>query len=112
MGDARITRDMTLTEFIASITRVLVTSAQPERVYLIGSFARGQQDRDSDIDLLIIKDTTLPRHKRARELRKMIAPYKYPLDLLVYSRDEFEKEKNVIGTLAYQATREGIVLYG
>jgi len=42
----------------------------------------------------------------------MIAPYKYPLDLPVYSRDEFEKEKNVAGTLAYQAVREGILLYG
>lgn len=60
--------------------------------------------------ILVVKDTDLPRHKRARELRKMIAPYKYPLDLLVYSRDEFEKEKNVAGTLAYQAVREGILL--
>lgn len=102
--------DMAAKEFIASVTKVLVTRARPERVYLIGSFARGQEDCDSDIDLLVVKDTDLPRHKRARELRKMIAPYKYPLDLLVYSRDEFEKEKNVAGTLAYQAVREGILL--
>lgn len=98
---------MAAKEFIASVTKVLVTRARPERVYLIGSFARGQEDCDSDIDLLVVKDTDLPRHKRARELRKMIAPYKYPLDLLVYSRDEFEKEKTSPALLPTRPSERG-----
>jgi len=58
-GEAWMVADMAAKEFIASVTRVLVARARPERVYLIGSFARGQEDCDSDIDLLVVKDTTL-----------------------------------------------------
>ena len=61
---------------------------QPEKIIVFGSSARGEEDEHSDIDLVIIKKTQdrfLQRLKKAALLiREPI-----PVDLLVYTPDEF-----------------------
>lgn len=42
-------------EFIKSITSKLVERAGTVRVYLFGSYARGEQTKDSDFDFLRLK---------------------------------------------------------
>ena len=98
-------------DYIKHVTQILVKESSPEKVYLFGSCARGEQNDDSDIDLLIVKESANPRNKRAMELRRLLFPYKYPMDLLVYTPDEFRKEEKIMGTIPYQVLREGIVLY-
>lgn len=64
-GDARIQAA------IEEIVRRLVRDYQPEKIILYGSYAYGNPDEDSDIDLLIIKDTPdrlLQRMVRVRRL--------------------------------------------
>lgn len=99
-------------EYLGHLTALLTAHAHPERIYLFGSWARGDETEDSDIDLLIIKNTDLPRYKRARGMRRLIRPYKYPLDLIVYTPEEFERERDVVGTIPYQVVREGVLLHG
>lgn len=98
-------------EYIKTLVNVLATQLSPERVYLFGSCARGEDTEDSDIDLLIIKDTQLPRYERIREAQRLIRNRKYPLDLLVYTPDEFEEQKDVVGTIPYEVVQEGVLLY-
>ena len=52
-------------------------AANAERVVLFGSHARGSAGETSDVDLLIIAESELPRFKRARDLYKMFRPYPY-----------------------------------
>lgn len=99
-------------EYLERLTELLATQADPERIYLFGSWARGNETEDSDIDLLIVKKTALPRYERARELGMLIPHRKYPLDLLVYSPEEFEELKDVVGTIPYEVVQEGVLLYG
>ena len=47
------------------IVRRLVEAVDPDRIILFGSRARGDARPDSDIDLLIIKDTDQPGYRRA-----------------------------------------------
>lgn len=99
-------------EYLGHLTALLAAQARPERIYLFGSWARGEETEDSDIDLLIIRRTTLPRYERAREVGMLIPHRKYPLDLLVYTPEEFEELKEVAGTIPYEVVQEGVLLYG
>jgi predicted nucleotidyltransferase len=56
---------------IQSVLRKLIEDYQPQRVILFGSHAGGKPDADSDIDLLIIKETTarwIDRWTRTQEI--------------------------------------------
>ena len=45
---------------------------QPERVYVFGSWARGEADELSDLDLVVIKSTTVPFFERLREVSRLL----------------------------------------
>jgi predicted nucleotidyltransferase len=56
-------------ELIANATKIIVAKANPKRIILFGSRARGEAKADSDVDLLII----VPDGKSSSELRSIIA---------------------------------------
>lgn len=58
--------------------------------YLFGSFARKEMNLWSDIDLIIIKDSSLPFIERPREFFGLYN-IGVPLDILVYTPEEFAK---------------------
>lgn len=45
----------------------------PEIIILFGSYAYGEPDSESDIDLLIVKRTPLPFHKRWVEVCQLVS---------------------------------------
>jgi uncharacterized protein len=55
--------------------------------FLFGSVARGTQDRHSDVDLVLIRDTDLPFFDRIREVFDLVHALG-PLDLLIYTEAE------------------------
>ncbi len=83
----------------------------PEQIILFGSYAKGTQDEDSDIDLLIIQDTDLPSYKRGIDIRMSLIGTKMPIDILVYTRNEFEKEKNDKYSFLYSAINTAKILH-
>jgi uncharacterized protein len=48
----------------------IATKFDPDKIILFGSYAAGNATTDSDLDLLIIKDTDLPRHRRSFDIQK------------------------------------------
>jgi predicted nucleotidyltransferase len=55
-----------LDAYLAAVTAALVRAFAPERIILSGSFARGDQNRASDLDLVVIASTPLSFCDRAR----------------------------------------------
>ncbi len=100
---------------IEEMVRTIVEEVGPRRIYLFGSHARESQTTDSDIDLLIVEDQSFgPNHNRWSELkriRKALRPFRIPKDILVYSRDEFEKWEDSVNHIVARAAREGKLLY-
>ncbi len=47
---------------------------KPVQVILFGSYAYGRPTPDSDVDLLIIKETTKPFHRRLFDVRRVASP--------------------------------------
>ncbi len=82
-------------EIVNRITKVEKTL----RIILFGSYAYGDQDKDSDIDLLVVIDKNeYPRSFKEKsenflKISRAIRPIEkdVPIDLVVYTKPEFEK---------------------
>jgi predicted nucleotidyltransferase len=86
-------------------------AADAESVILFGSHAKGTAHKDSDVDLLIIAPSQLPRFKRSRMLYKLFRPYPFAMDLIVYTPQEIEKGKQSPVSFVSRVLREGEVVY-
>jgi predicted nucleotidyltransferase len=84
---------MTVTkETIEQIGTSIGRAARARKVVLFGSHATGHPRPESDVDFLVIADTSLPRHKRSRGLYALFHPYPFPMDILVYTPKEVEEQ--------------------
>ena len=76
------------------------------KVLLFGSLARGDARDHSDIDLIVVKDTTLRFLDR---LDEFYDDAREAMDILVYTPQEFEEMKE--RPFIKMALREGKMLY-
>lgn len=100
----------TLEKMQAAIER-LVAVAQPTKIILFGSQARGDADDHSDVDLLVIKPHVADRYEEIIELDRSLTGILMPVDILLVSEAEFEERANQTGTVERAARQEGRVLY-
>lgn len=99
-------------EKVNEVVERIVSNVNPEKIILFGSYAEGNPNEDSDLDILVVKKMDLPRHMRSREIRKYLRGIKVPIDLLVYSQDEIDELKDNKHTFISKALKNGRVLYG
>jgi predicted nucleotidyltransferase len=89
-----------------------------DKILLFGSAATGTAGPDSDIDLIVILDRDImPGSYRERsanylQISRAIRKFEkqHPIDLLVYTRPEFELIKKSGSLFVRRALREGIEL--
>ena len=96
---------------INQVVKTIVAGYSPQEIILFGSYASGSPSKDSDIDLLVIKDDHLPKIERNRAVRCLLKDSSLPVDVIVKTRQEFDMLKDVIGTVVYSANKYGRVLY-
>jgi predicted nucleotidyltransferase len=89
----------------------LGNAAKALQVILFGSYARGEATAHSDVDLMVVAQTDLPRHKRAVSLYKQFRPYPFGMDIVVYTPQEMEEGKKSPLTFVSTVVREGKTLY-
>ncbi|MFQ5987219.1 MAG: nucleotidyltransferase domain-containing protein [Dehalococcoidia bacterium] len=82
----------------------------PRRVILLGSLARGEEDRYSDIDLVIIKETEERFLDRINSVYEILQPTR-ALDVLVYTPEEFEHMRREGNPFIERLLQEGMVIY-
>jgi len=100
--------------YIDKIISIIVSLASPDQIILFGSYARGDYNKKSDIDLLIIKKSL----KGGREICGLI--YKaffengigVPVDLLTIDYNRYIELNNEIGYIYKRIKEEGKVIYG
>jgi len=96
---------------IERIARQIVEQFHPEAVILFGSSARGDTGAESDADFLVVMEVAGTRRAAAAAIRRVLHPRDIPVDIVVITPEQFEHERDVIGTLVRPAVREGKVLY-
>jgi len=82
------------------------------RAILFGSYARGDADQWSDIDLIIIAESKRPFIERFKDFGglRQVSPVK-ALDIIVYTPDEFERMQGEENPFVSRAVEEGEVIY-
>jgi len=98
-------------ELLHQIVQKIVSGCAPEKIILFGSSVSGAPTPQSDLDLLVIMDTTLPPMDRSVRLRQAIGPMDVPLDLFVLTPEEYEESKDVISGIAYAPAKYGRIIY-
>jgi len=96
---------------LAAIVERIVERFHPERIILFGSRARGTARADSDVDLLVVMPFTGSRLKLVVEIRKTLRGLGIAKDIVIMTPEEFAVRKEIPGTVAYPAAREGRALH-
>jgi len=90
----------------------LVAALGPERIYLFGSRARGDASVDSDWDLLVVVGASaLPRYARERIAFRALCGVGAAKDVVVLTRDEFDRQRLAVSTVPRKAEEEGRLVY-
>jgi len=95
---------------IRRLARLIGDKFNPHRIVLFGSCSRGTQTADSDVDLLIIMDSTIRNVKQALEISRAV-PHPFPMDIIVYKPGEVERRISGGDTVLEDMLKEGLVLY-
>lgn len=96
---------------IETVAGQLAEAVGAERVILFGSYARNDAGPSSDVDLMIVADSDLPRFKRSRALYSLLRPYPFPMDLVVYTPAEVERGSRSPLSFVSSVLREGKTVY-
>jgi predicted nucleotidyltransferase len=98
-------------EIIDAMAQRIVERFAPARIILFGSHARGGASPDSDVDLLVVMPLCGTRLSTAVDIRKALRGFGVAKDIVVLTPEEFERKKDIPGTVAFPAAHEGIVLH-
>lgn len=85
----------------------------PLKIIIFGSYAYGTPREDSDIDLLIIKNTKERRVDRIIFVKRLIynPNYKIPISPLIYTPEELEERLKIGDDFIHEVVQKGIILY-
>jgi predicted nucleotidyltransferase len=92
------------------VTR-LVEALSPQRIVLFGSRARGDERPGSDADLLVVADLPGRPEEREAYVSRLVSPRIIPLDLLVYTPEEYDRFLAQGGSFLRHILQEGRVLH-
>lgn len=96
---------------IEQIVSRIVEAADPDRIILFGSAARGELGPDSDIDLLVIKSGIEQRGRLEEEIHMNLFGVGAPVDVVVLTPDDVERLKDGVGSVVGPALAEGVEVY-
>lgn len=101
-------------EIIQDIVQRIVSGYSPKKVILFGSYAYGEPDEDSDIDLLIIKDTNTNPIERWMEIKRLLRDptRRVSVSPLVYTGREIEDRLAIKDFFIQEVLERGETLYG
>lgn len=97
----------------AAVQRVVAAAQSPRKVIVFGSYARGDANEGSDLDLLVVEslvEKKMQEHVRLRGAIGRLAPG-VGVDLLLCSEEDFARRSQVPGTAYYWAKKEGRIAY-
>ena len=92
------------------IIRRVVEVAEPERIVLFGSAARGEINRHSDVDLLVVKDAPDLRQITATVYRRLYG-IGAAVDIVMVTPQDVERYKDSHALVIKPALRDGTVMY-
>lgn len=97
---------------IEEVKKRLISVYKPLEIYIFGSYAWGHPDEESDLDLLVVVD-----HFESDRYRTLVAGHEALMDvdlskdLIVLSKEEFDKYSDDPRRIYYKIKRQGKRIY-
>ena len=102
-----------LEDLLEDIAKRLSQEFQPEQVWLFGSHAWGNPSKSSDLDLLVIvRESADSPVQRAQKAHRCLRDVDAAIDVIVKTRAEIERFRNVRSSLESLILRNGRLIYG
>ena len=98
-------------EVLNEVKRRLVDGFHPDKIILFGSQARGTADDRSDVDLLVICSVDDNRRALTLAMDRSLWGLRLARDIVVLTPEEYERDRQIPGTIARPASLEGRILY-
>jgi len=102
--------EKSLNIYLDDIVSNLKANYAPEKIILFGSYSDGTYTKDSDIDLILIKETDKHPIWRRVEARKA-SGVKIPMDILVYTPNEIKQLLKDKSFFILDVMKKGKILY-
>lgn len=97
---------------VETAVKRLIEAARPQRLFLFGSFVRGEAHADSDLDVLVVTDDTVinPRQESVR-LRRLLRGIQMPIDIVVVRESLFNAHRDTPGLIYREVLENGRLVY-
>jgi len=101
---------------IQTVTDIIVEAIQPEKILLFGSYASGNANKHSDIDIIVIVNNKLEKKNRISiltqlNLKTALPDLIIPKDFKMYSLSEYDELKDNKYSFLYSALQNAKTLY-
>ncbi len=96
---------------IQDITKKIVAQFNPVQIIVFGSFARGEEHKNSDLDLLVVMNSVQDRRRTAIEIRRALREFSISKDIIVTTPEQLRERSQVVGTVFRPAMLDGKVIY-
>ncbi|MDS3861002.1 nucleotidyltransferase domain-containing protein [Thermosynechococcaceae cyanobacterium BACA0444] len=98
-------------ELLNQIIQKIISVGTPLQIILFGSYAQGNARPDSDLDILIVEESELPRHQRASRYYQATTGLFPKKDITVWTMAEIEAWSAVPNAFITTVLEQGKVLY-
>lgn len=96
--------------FDALVARIL-SVCRPQRIVVFGSYARGSEGPDSDVDVLVVDAGVTQRREQGVRIRRALRGLGVPVDVIVATSEDLQRYGEANGLIYGPALREGLVIY-
>ena len=87
--------------------------AHPSRVFIFGSWARGEATADSDLDLAVLvpdeRKSEIPELRR--QISRQLEPMRMSIDLILVTEGYFAKFRSSINSIYNKIANQGKLVY-
>ena len=91
--------------------QIIVEVAEPDKIILFGSHARGDESQDSDYDLLVLKRGERKQRALTQKIYMGFKDIGAPIDVIVADLDKYEELKSDPYLIYSEAARHGRTVY-
>ena len=95
---------------LAEIVQKVVEAAVPDKIILFGSRAKGEEAKDSDYDIFVLKSGVVHKRKLAQRIYLML-DVNVPVDVIVETPETFDKLKYNPFLIYNEIAKHGQVVY-
>jgi predicted nucleotidyltransferase len=93
--------------------KTAIELARPSRVFIFGSWARGEATADSDLDLAVLvpeeRSSEIPELRS--QINRQLAQMRMSVDLIVVTEEYFARFRSSINSIYYKIANQGKLIY-